>query len=249
MSEDEDTEQSTVDLVKYTYSVKLVNRSKKSEFRVYNVRDEVRFTDMDNLRSFIRARFKEFADCDDIYIGYIEPGHGWKGKQTWLSSDEDIKDLYAVCSKVRHILLWCYLPSPKEKKRKRNLESYQETQNKRSRCLASNKCKIDEAGDILQDLTNKHGNKYTPEQLHAWAEMLQMKSHTSREVPPSKPFFKSNHKERENSTSVSSCSPSRIHARTECIEQLQKIGNLLEKGIISQEQHDKLQKSIMKDIL
>ena len=147
-----------------------------------------------------------------------------------------------MCSKVRHILLWCYLPSPKEKKRKRNLES---------RCLASNKCKIDEAGDILQDLTNKHGNKYTPEELHAWAEMLQMKSHTSREVPPSKPFFKSNHKEpkvRENSTSVSSCSPSRIHARTECIEQLQKIGNLLEKGI-SQEQHDKLQKSIMKDIL
>ena len=49
MSEDEDTEQSTVDLVKYTYSVKLVNRSKKSEFRVYNVRDEVRFTDMEVL--------------------------------------------------------------------------------------------------------------------------------------------------------------------------------------------------------
>ena len=37
----------------------------------------------------------------------------------WLNSDEDIKDLYDVCSKVKHILLWCYLPQ--EKKRKHEL--------------------------------------------------------------------------------------------------------------------------------
>ena len=67
------------------------------------------------------------------------------------------------------------------------------------------------------------------------------------------PFFMSHHQEpraQEKLTSaVSSSSQSHIHTRTECIEQLQKIGNLHEKGMISRGQHDKLQEAIMKDIL
>lgn len=249
MSEDDD--QPKVEHTRYSYSVKLVNRSKKSEYRIHNIRDGVKFTDMENLQGFIRTRFKEFTGCDELCIGYVEPGHGWKGKQMWLNSDEDIKDLYVVCSKARHILLWCYLPT--EKKRKRKLEFSEEKENKRARCLSSNRSKIDETNDTFQDLITKHNHKYTPEQLHAWAEMVQMKKHSSLEVPPKMPFFRSRHQEpraqEKVTTAVSSSGSSWIHARTECIEQLEKIGNLLEKGTISQEQHDKLQEAIMKDIL
>ena len=88
MSEDED--QPTIQPAKYSYSVKLINRSKKSEYIIHNIRQGVKFTDMENLQGFIRTRFEEFTEFDDICVGYIEPGHGWKGKQMWLNSDEDI---------------------------------------------------------------------------------------------------------------------------------------------------------------
>ena len=172
MSEDED--QPTIQPAKHLYSVKLVNRSKKSEYRIHNIRQGVKLTDMENLQGFIRTRFEEFTEFDDICVGYIEPGHGWKGKQVWLNSDEDITDLYVVCSKVKDILLWCYLPT--EKKRKHKTEFHEEKQNKRARCLASNSNKSDETKDIFQDLINTHNHKYSPEQLHAWAQIVQMKN-------------------------------------------------------------------------
>ena len=207
MSEDED--QPTIQPAKYSYSVKLLNRSKKSEYRIHNIRQGVKFTDMENLQGFIRTRFEEFTEFDDICVGYIEPGHGWKGKQMWINSDEDITDLYVVCSKVKHILLWCYLPT--EKKRKHKMEFHEEKQNKRARCLTSNSNKIDETKDIFQDLINTHNHKYSPEQLHAWAQMVQMNKHSSLEVPPKMPFFMSHHQEpRAQEKLTSAVSPVRV---------------------------------------
>ena len=119
------------------------------------------------------------------------------------------------------------------------------TQNKCARCLSSNTSKANETDDIIHDLTNKHHHKYNPEQLHAWAEMVQMKKHSSLEVPPKFPFFKGGHEEpiaqeKLAVTAVSFSSPSHTHAQTECIEQLKKIRIRCEKGLISQDQHDKL---------
>ena len=42
-------------------------------------------------------------------IGYIEPGHGAKGKQCWLSTDQDLIDMYDLFARKKcEILLWCY---------------------------------------------------------------------------------------------------------------------------------------------
>ena len=49
-----------------------------------------------------------------------------------------------------------------------------------------NMAKVEE---ILEALTQKHQDSYTPEQLHAWAHMIQMKKHTSYDTTPNKPFF------------------------------------------------------------
>ena len=169
-----------------------MNRYKKSEYRIHNLRDEAKFEKMENLQVFIKTKFKVFADHNDLCIGYVEPGHGWKGKYLWLNNDEDIKELYSVCGMLKNILLWCYLPNHDNKK-KRKLESSKESmepKNKRDKCLSSNTSKADEAKDIHQVLLDKHEKKYTPEQLHAWAEMVQMKKHTSLEDPPAYPFFK-----------------------------------------------------------
>ena len=32
----------------------------------------------------------------DLVMGYIEPGHGAKGRQRWLHDDSDLTDLYQL---------------------------------------------------------------------------------------------------------------------------------------------------------
>ena len=71
------------------YSIKIVNRYKKSDYKVYNIRNGKKFDDLRSLQ--------EFTDTsDDLCVGYIEPDHGWRGK---LNNNDDIKELYSVCSK------------------------------------------------------------------------------------------------------------------------------------------------------
>ena len=53
------------------------------------------------------------SKCDgkasvDGGFGYIEPGHGVKGKQRWLMNNEDVADMYTVHEGKKEILLWCY---------------------------------------------------------------------------------------------------------------------------------------------
>ena len=152
--------------------MKLVNPVKKSEYRVHNIRDCLKFMNIEQLEGFIKASFKEFHNYENkLCMGYIEPGYGWKGKQQWLNSDTDLKELYSTYKEQKNnILLWCHLPSV-EKSRKRSgaKQSIDEPQSKRAKAAKSNEEKTTEAKKIFQTLSEKHESGYTPEQLHAWA--------------------------------------------------------------------------------
>lgn len=111
-----------------------------------------------------------------------------------------------------------------------------------------NNSKCEEAKDVFHTLVEKHTNRYKPEQLHAWAEMIQMKKHLSLETPPDLPFFKTKEKPEEPKAAISSPSR-RIQTRSLCIEQLQRIGDLLEKCLLTQEQYNTLHETIIKDII
>ena len=41
-------------------------------------------------------------------IGYIEPGHGQKGKLRTLCTDDDLSEMYVLHKRKREVLLWCY---------------------------------------------------------------------------------------------------------------------------------------------
>ena len=123
-------------LKNYCYSIKLVNPAKKSEYRVHNVRDCSKFVNMEQLEGFVKSTFKEYQNYDSVLcMGYVEPGHGWKGKQQWVNSDNDVVELYRTYQeKTKDILLWCHLPST-QKSRKRSAKqkpSSDEPQSKRS---------------------------------------------------------------------------------------------------------------------
>ena len=43
-----------------------------------------------------------------VEVGYIEPGHGVKGRKQRLLNDEDVREMYSKHVGKQSILLWAY---------------------------------------------------------------------------------------------------------------------------------------------
>lgn len=114
-------------------------------------------------------------DENGISMGYVEPGHGYKVKQCWLRSDEDLQEMYSTYSGKKEILMWCYLPG-KQSKRPQPVDQSAATSAKHSRVVESNMKIVSEVQEIVAKLQSKHGTIYTPEQYHEWAQLIQMRS-------------------------------------------------------------------------
>ena len=210
-----------------TYSVKVVNPKKRSDFAVSKLSYEGFFKDIRHLKEVMLATFP-------------------KGRQLWISSNADVQQMYAQCDGKKEILLW-FLKSEITVD-----NSASEPKSKRPCPDTSGASKADsishtlsEVDKIVATLTEKHSKKYTVEQIRAWAHMIQMGKHESYDEPPNKPFFKT----KEGKGSNQTLSPKkRIELRSECMDQLQKWRELLDKDIISKEQYGELQGKILKDI-
>ena len=115
----------------------------------------------------------------------------------------------------------------------------------------------------MKQLKDKHGSKYSIEQLNAWAHMISIGKHCCFEDPPNLPYFGKSRSRKDdtgnpqhalpmstdkpNSIAVSLSPGKRVSLRTECIDQLSKWHQLLEKGGINKQQYDSLQKAIIGD--
>lgn len=188
------------------------------------------------------------------------PGHGMKGKHHYISTDDKISEMYQLFGGRREIMLCCwYLTADSVIIEDDEFENT--TQNSRpipSKPAKSSKSdaiakKISGAEEIMNTLGKIHKN-YAPEQLSSWAHMIQMGKHHSYDTPPDLPYFNGNKRSKRERTDSGDELPrtfspcKRVKLRSECIDQLQKWHNLLEKGGISKEQYEELQKTIMADM-
>ena len=214
----------------------------------------------------LESEFHEFILEDDFSFGYIQPGHGSKGRQQPVVEDRDLAMMYDVYKKKRQVLLWLKVTKCKQKKRPSNndVECQQVAKQLRTQAenVGSGKIpigggksnhdghlkKMSEVELIVDQLEEIHSNsQYTPEQIRAWAHLIQMKKHDSYNDPPKKPFFKGQPK--SESSKTDELSPDqRIRCRSECIDQLDKWHSLLKRGAISQDEFDSMQKTILSDI-
>ena len=155
----------------------------------------IKFSSSISLQGKLKERFGELKEENDMCIGYVEPGHGWRGKQRWITADEDLRAMYDEYRGKKEVLLWCLLPGEEKHtasgKRQRKPEGGDST-SKHSRCSEANAKKMSETKDTVSKLQAQHGAKYTPEQLHAWAQLIQCNKHQSYDQPPNFPFFKGN---------------------------------------------------------
>ena len=189
----------------------------------------------------------------------MEPGHGLRGKQRWIHDNADLEEMYNSYPRKRDFLFWCYTvlvggdTAPKDAGQKRAAPV--ETGSLAPKPKSSCQRKIDEVEEIIVDLKDRHGKKVSTEQFTMWAHVIHIRKHSSCDIPPDQPFFReSQRKTALVSTAVSASasvtvSPGkRVSLRSECINQLDKWHSLLEKGIISQEQYDQMQKTILSDM-
>ena len=230
------------------------------------MRTSKEFRSVSELKDYICEALQDSVEIPLSVIGYIEPGHGMRGKQRWLSSDEDLKDMYEVFDGKNEIMLWCYSPQQSSSgvtgKRLRGHSEEQINSNPpaskmpRTTNHHHHQAKMDELDVIYHSLEEKHEKEYSPEQLRAWAHLLQMNKHDSYGEPPNKPFFRNKKSHRDDGKSLgqsqlpqTSVSPGkRVNMQGQLIEQISRLHDLLERGAISKEQYDKLQSKVLNDM-
>ena len=142
--------------------------------------DEVK----ENLASFVQG-----VPSTIDQVGYIEPGHGVKGKQRWLSVSEDLEDMYTLHQQKHEILLWCYAIRPKQStsnskpstsnskpstsKSSKRQHSPDQPSRKKTR-YDNHTDKMMEVESIEDELLENHDGNYSREQIRAWAHLIQM---------------------------------------------------------------------------
>lgn len=241
----------------FTYNVKVINSLKKS---IYSIKHLVNRHQFSTLSDLVRCVKEGISGMKDDVLGYIEPGHGQKGKLRELTTDDDLKEMYVLYKRKQEILLWCYgdvgeqtgFNPPPQRKRKQASNTDAPPPGKRQAIAKS----INEVEDIIKKLKEKHGDAYSVEKLNCWAHMLNVGKHSSYEEPPDFPFFKKCKKKVQINDKVAASpsgptcnSPSkRVGLRTQCIDQLSKWHELLNAGAIDQTQYDELKETILGDI-
>ena len=250
----------------FNYNIKVINSFKKSIFAIKSLTIHHCFSTPTELKRCVQ---QEIERAKDDLIGYIEPGHGQKGKMRELKTEEDISEMYILHKRKRDILLWCYSDVGEQSgacstnlQCKRSVSDIPPPSSKRQ-AIAKN---ISEVEEIIKKLREKHSDAYSVEKLNCWAHMLNVGKHSSYDEPPDFPFFKKRKEKRSDgqrsglssdsgstatifSMSTSTNSPSkRVGLRTQCIDQLSKWHSLLNTGAIDQAQYDELKEAILGDI-
>ena len=177
---------------KYNYTVKVMNPGLKRDYNIYKHKS-TRFETVDELRDCLTV----FFPCGFTQVGYIEPGHGLKGKTQWIVEDDDLVEMYTKYGK-HDILLWCLKevedqPNKSNQQPKKRNSAAKDTKNapsaKKPKQTTNHYAEaLSEVEKIIQ-LREKHGTLYTIEQLNCWAHMYHTQKHGSLDSPPNLPYF------------------------------------------------------------
>ena len=97
----------------------------------------------------MKQKFEELCTCIDIIFGYIEPGHGLKSRQHWITTTDDLKDMYKAYEGRKKITIWCHPSISDKRKQKIDDESIP---SKRAKCAEKNEEEMDEVKDIVLQL-------------------------------------------------------------------------------------------------
>ena len=155
-----------VPIVKYTYTVKVINENKKQS-TITRLKYSDRFSSMTELTKSIANIIPEKI----IEVGYIEPGHGMKGKKHWMVRDDDLEELYECYGESRDIRLWCQVSLIEgcEQRKRTSSKVITDKPSKKSPNTPTCSEALNEVEKIVVKLKDVHKNAYTIEQYNCWS--------------------------------------------------------------------------------
>ena len=176
------------------YFVKIINPAKKSEYEVQRLRIDFTVDSVAGLKEALHKYFPNHFPSVPQQVGFIAPGHGTKGKQKWLATDEDISEMNLEHETKKDVYFWAYktIPLPEVTRKRHNSECGPSKSKHASLTKSKSESleeKLDEVEDCVMKLKEKHGANYSSKQLRTWAHLIQMQRHESFDTPPDKPFF------------------------------------------------------------
>ena len=101
----------------FQYALKMINPLRLSEYKTVNIQGAKHCSSLQELQHFIGINLPTSITPPDFSIvemGYVEAGHGAKGRKVWLFDDDDVKEMYK-CNQKKKILLWCYTEETRKK--------------------------------------------------------------------------------------------------------------------------------------
>ena len=168
--------------VSYSYKVKIINPTKKSDVIVRHLNNYTsKFDSVVALRLKLMEAFSDqVPNTVDFSVGYYE---GSQQSKVWLVTPEDLQKMYDSI-KRGHITLWCDQRVTESdttgRKRKRESESTLREE------------KEEEVDRVYTELVNKHGkSEYSIPLLRLWARAIATDHHDDYDDPPDWPQFKS----------------------------------------------------------
>ena len=223
------------------YCVKIINPESKGGYLVEEFMDKKFISVYHYAQKW--QRFLKSTSFKQFGIGYLQPGHGFKGKQFVLATDEDLKQMYNEHSGRKSINLW--LKFEKKKRTRDTLSMSDYPQPKRSKSCESHLAKMDELQSIVEKLKEIPIFLVLSFTVGEVYYTIQLGHHDSYEHPPKKPFFGAS---KTANTSSGLPPEKRIHLKSECTEQLTKWHKLMNDGVITKEEYEDMHKTIMGDI-
>ena len=131
-------------------------------------------------------------------MGYIEPGHGAKGKMRQLNDDDALKEMYVLHKRIRDILLWMHGDTEgtsTDPELSTNTDgaplckcSHTDTSTSATK-RDSIATTISQVEAIIEKLKETHGEKgYSVEHFNCWTHMINSGKWSSYDSPPDFPF-------------------------------------------------------------
>ncbi len=98
-SNPESDAESSPDLQQYTYNVKIMNPTRKSNYVVWKFQSLGRFSSVKSLKSKLLDKLSlsvnlQPSEEDNLEVGFISAGHDLKGRQCWIVDLKDIQQMY-----------------------------------------------------------------------------------------------------------------------------------------------------------
>ena len=169
----------------YSYRLKIINPIKKSDFIIREVRHFTgKFMSILDLKSKIMDEFKDqLPESTDFKVGYF---HGKQSAKRWLITQEDI-DLMYESGKTK-LLLWADARSSPPTADEATSKGHKRKHESISGSFVSKRQQIEsEVDEVVSELKEKHGSKYSLPQLRLWARSVISGNHDSKDEPPNLP--------------------------------------------------------------